>query len=253
MEVLLKEREVAKKDALKTNDSKENKQSSPPAQTTNGKKMVYIYHTHSWESYLPLLKQVTDPNDAVSSNNRINVVGVGDELVKDLAANGIGAEHSTINAAEKLEEKGWNANNAYQYSRGLVQEAMASDNDLKFAIDIHRDSSRRDITTVTINGKGYARLDFIVGEANPNYEKNLELAKELHEAVEKKYPGVSRGVFSKSKSMGNGVYNQDLLPRAILLEVGGVDNNLEETKNAMEAFANVFSEDFWKLKGAGKL
>jgi stage II sporulation protein P len=252
MEVLLKEREVAK-DALNTNDSKVNKPSSPPTQTTNGKKVVYIYHTHSWESYLPLLKQAVNPDDAVSSNNSVNVVGVGDELVKDLAANGIGAEHSSINAAEKLKEKGWNANNSYQYSRGLLQAAMAGNNDLKFAIDIHRDSLRRDKTTVTINNRSYARLDFIVGEANPNYEKNLELAKELHEAVEKKYPGLSRGVFSKSKSMGNGVYNQDLMQRAILLEVGGVDNNLEETKNSMEAFANVFSEYYWKLKGAGKL
>ena len=250
MEVLLKQREIAQ-NQLNGKDSNENNTTLPPSgQTTNGKDVVYIYHTHSWESYLPLLKNVTVPGDATSSNNIANVVGVGNMLAKDLAAKGIGTEHSTINAAEKLHEKGLDANSAYQYSRGLVQEAMADNSDLKFMIDIHRDSQRRKVTTATINNKSYARLDFIVGTANPNYKQNLELAKNLHAAVEKKYPGLSRGVFSKDRSMGNAVYNQDLSPRAILIEVGGVDNNLEELQNAMAAFADVFSDYYWKLKGA---
>ncbi|MDQ0198334.1 stage II sporulation protein P [Neobacillus ginsengisoli] len=251
METLLKEREVAQ-NAGKNNNSNQTGSTIPPGQTTDGKKVVYIYHTHSWESYLPLLQQVSSssPDDAVSSNNGANVVEVGDMLAKDLAAKGIGSEHSTIDATEKLHEKGWNYNNAYQYSRGLVQEAIASDQDLKFTIDIHRDSQRKNITTTTINNKSYARLDFIVGEANPNFKQNLQLAKDLHAAVEKKYPGLSRGIFSKSKSLGNGVYNQDLSPRAILIEVGGVDNNLDELQNAMDAFADVFSEYYWEKKNA---
>ncbi|MDP4083685.1 MAG: stage II sporulation protein P [Bacillota bacterium] len=251
METLLTERQVSK-DALNGHNSNNNQPTPKPAETTNGKKVVYIYHSHSWESYLPLLQQVQSPNDATSSNNTVNIVGVGDQLAMDLESKGIGTEHSTVNAAEKLHARGWNANNAYQYSRGIVQEAMASNHDLKFFFDIHRDSSRRDKTTVSINNKSYARLDFIVGEGNPNFKQNLELAKELHAAVEKKYPGLSRGVFSKDQSMGNGVYNQDLSPRDILIEVGGVDNNLEELDNAVEAFANVFSEYFWKMKNAGQ-
>lgn len=46
--------------------------------------------------------------------------------------------------------------------------------------------------------------------------------------MEKKYPGLSTGVFSKGSPGDNGVYNQDLNDRALLLEFGGVDNNLEE-------------------------
>jgi stage II sporulation protein P len=250
MDVILKERQIAQ-DKLKGKNSTD-KSAKPPTQTTNGKKVVYIYHTHSWESYLPLLQGVSNPEDATSSNNSVNVVGVGDMLSSDLEDKGIGTEHSTINAAQMLHDKGWTSNNAYQYSRGLVQEAMAGDKDLKFMIDIHRDSLRKNKTTTSIDGKSYARLDFIVGEANPNFKQNLELAKQLHAAVEKKYPGLSRGVFSKDKSMGNAVYNQDLSPRAILIEVGGVDNNLEELQNAMDAFADVFSEYYWQMKGAGQ-
>jgi stage II sporulation protein P len=244
IEVLLKERKVAQ-DALTDNGSKDKNATSTP-----GKKVVYIYHTHSWEAYLPLLKQVTSPDESVSSNNSVNVVSVGEMLAKDLQAKGVGVEHNTANMAVGLHEKGWDTNHAYQYSRGLVQEAMATNHDLKFNIDIHRDSLRKENTTTKINNKSYARLDFIVGEENPNFQQNLTLAKQLHAAVEKKYPGLSRGVLSKSKSSGNGVYNQDLSPRAILVEVGGVDNNLEELQNAMDAFADVFSEYYWKMKGA---
>jgi stage II sporulation protein P len=250
MDVILKERQIAQ-NALNGKKATE-KSNQPPTQTTNGKKVVFIYHSHSYESYLPLLQGVKNPDDATSSNNSVNVVGVGDMLAADLEDKGIGSEHSVINVAQKLQERGWTSNNAYQYSRELVKEAMASDQDLKFMIDIHRDSLRKNKTTTSINGKSYARLDFIVGEANPNFKQNLELAKQLHAAVEKKYPGLSRGVFSKDKTMGNAVYNQDLSPRAILIEVGGVDNNLEELQNAMDAFADVFSQYYWQMKGAGQ-
>ncbi|MGG1400122.1 stage II sporulation protein P [Bacillus salipaludis] len=249
MDVLLKEREIAQ-NQLTENDSRENNNTPPPSQTTNGKKVVFIYHTHSWESYLPLLKNVTNPDESVSSNNRVNVVGVGDYLVKDLVAKGIGSDNSTINATQELHKRGLDANSAYQYSRSVVKETMADNGDLKFLIDIHRDSSRKNITSITINNKNYARLVFVVGQANPNYKQNLELAKKLHAALEKKYPGLSRGVVSKDRSEGNGVYNQDLSPRAILLEVGGVDNNLTELHNAMDAFADVFSEYYWNMKNA---
>lgn len=251
MEVLLKEREIAN-EALKENNAAEHP-IQKPVQTTNGKKVVYIYHTHSWESYLPLLKWAQSPSEAINSNNAVNVVGVGNMLAADLEAEGIGTEHSIINTAKMLHEKGWNANNAYQYSRGLVEQAMAGDSDLKFMIDLHRDSLRRVKTTCRVNNKSYARLDFIIGEANPNFKQNLAMAKELHAAIEKKYPGLSRGVFSKDKSMGNGVYNQDLSPRAILIEVGGVDNNLTELQNSMEAFSEVFSDYYWKLRNARQI
>jgi stage II sporulation protein P len=249
--VLLKERELAKEGLL--GDKTDEKNSTQPAKTTGGKKVVYIYHSHSWESYLPFLQNANTPDDAVSSNNSANVVGVGDRLSKELAAMGIGTDHSTINATEKLKEKGWNYNNSYQLSRGLVQEAMATNKNLQFELDIHRDSLRKDKTTTQIGGKNYARLVFILGQANPNYQQNLEFAKELHAALKEKYPGLSRGVFSKGKSEGNGVYNQDLSNRAILIEFGGVDNNKEELNNAVDAFADVFGTYYWNLNNAGEL
>jgi stage II sporulation protein P len=251
IEVMLKEREVAQ-DALLNDDEDKTDQHEPPSRTTDGKKVVYIYQSHSWESYLPLLKNADTPNEAVSPNTVANVVGVGEKLRKELESMGIGAEHNTINATQALLKRGWNYNNSYQLSRGIVQEAMASNKNIQFALDIHRDSLRKDKTTVKIGDKSYARLVFIVGQANPNYQQNLELAKQIHNAIQKKYPGLSRGVFTKGKSEGNGIYNQDLSKRASLIEFGGVDNNMVELSNTVHAFVDIFSTYYWESKDAGK-
>ena len=66
--------------------------------------------------------------------------------------------------------------------------------------------------------------------------------------MEEKYPGISRGVFIKGKNEGNGVYNQDLTNKSMLLEFGGVGNNMEELNRSIEAFAEVFSEYYWKAE-----
>ncbi len=49
----------------------------------------------------------------------------------------------------------------------------------------------------------------------------------------------------KGEFDGDGVYNQDLTERALLIEFGGVDNDLTELYNSAEALADVFSEYYW--------
>ncbi|MCO4130346.1 stage II sporulation protein P, partial [Enterobacter kobei] len=58
------------------------------------------------------------------------------------------------------------------------------------------------------------------------------------------------GVYGKSQDQGNGIYNQNFSDKAILLEVGGVDNNQEELNRTIDAFADVFSEVYWEENGA---
>lgn len=247
-EVLLQEREIAEEKIKQIEESNNpnSTEESPPSKTTNGKKVVYIYQSHSWEAFAPLLKGVDNPDEAVSNNEKVNVITVGNKLKEELNNRGIGVEHDRTNVTNALKERGWNYNNSYTYSRGKVQEALASNADLNYLIDIHRDSQPKEITTTTIDGKLFARLFFVVGKEHKNYEENLQLAKELNSLLEEKYPGISRGVFVKGKSQGNGVYNQDLTNRAILLEFGGVENDLPELYNSIEAFSEVFSEYYWK-------
>jgi stage II sporulation protein P len=238
LEVLLKEKELA------MNNSQSEENAAPPV--IPEEKGVFIYHSHSWESFAPLLKDVKNTDEAVSPNEEVNVIAVGKKLSEELARKGIGAEHDKTNIAAELKKKGWNWENSYTMSRETVQAALAENKDVKFLIDIHRDSLPRGETTALVGQDSYARLFFVVGKEHKNYEQNLKVATELHEALEAKYKGISRGVIVKGKSEGNGVYNQDLSERALLLEFGGVENNLDELNNSIKAFADVFSEYYWK-------
>lgn len=240
LEVLLKEKELA------MNNGQNEENAAPPV--IPDEKGVFIYHSHSWESFAPLLKDVKNTDEAVSPNEQVNVIAVGKKLSEKLARKGIGAEHDKTNIAAELKKKGWNWENSYAMSRETVQTAMTENKDVKFLIDIHRDSLPRGKTTALIGQESYARLFFVVGKEHKNYEQNLKVATELHQALEAKYKGISRGVIVKGKSEGNGIYNQDLSERALLLEFGGVENNLDELNNSINAFADVFSDYYWKAE-----
>ncbi|MGP7815689.1 stage II sporulation protein P [Niallia sp. 01092] len=215
-------------------------------------KNVFIYQTHNLESYLPLLKDAADSNEAISSDTRVNVVGLGNKLTELLHQNGIGVQHDTTNTNQKLLDRKWSYYASYNVSQEVVEAAVSKNHDLKYLIDIHRDSARKDNTTATINGKSFAKVVFVIGKANRNYEKNEEFSKKLHKALNNKYPGISKGVFAKGREEGNGVYNQNFSNKAILLEVGGVDNNQEELNRTIEAFADVFSDVYWEENNASK-
>jgi stage II sporulation protein P len=217
-----------------------------PNQTTNGRKVVEIYHSHNRESYLPYLKGVTDPDLAYHS--KINITKLGERMVEDLADKGIGSSLDKTDIMGNLNNKGLNYAKSYQESRKSVQTALANNKDLEYIIDIHRDSKRKKHTTINIKGKDYAKIAFVVGGNNPNFEKNAALANKLHKALEKKYPGISRGVMKQGGAGQNGVYNQDLSGNAMLIEVGGVDNTFEEMYLTVDAFTEVFSEFYWDAK-----
>jgi len=219
-----------------------------PNQTTGSRKVVYLYFTHNRESYLPYLKGVTNPNLAFHS--KINVTKIGDHLKTSLEDRGIGTFIDKTDVQANLNKKGLTYPSSYQESRSVVQTAMASDRDLQYFIDIHRDSNRKDKSTITINGKSYAKLAFIIGGKNPNHEKNEKLATELHKSLEKKYKGLSRGVFVKYS--GNAVYNQNLSNNVILIEFGGVDNTFEELNRSADALADVFSDFYWDAEKVNK-
>lgn len=203
---------------------------------------VFIYHSHSWEGYLPLINKDVKPSDASSINNKENVILVGTMLSDKLKEYGITAQHEETNMALALHDKGWDYNKSYTLSRELVQTVSAQSDSISYYIDIHRDSARKESTTTTINGKNYAKLYFVVGQEHENYQGNLMFVKEIHERLEEKYHGLSKGIYLKTKLEGNGVYNQDISSRSILVEVGGIDNDKDELSNTIDAFSEVFNE-----------
>lgn len=203
---------------------------------------VFIYHSHSWEGYLPLINRDVKPSDASSVDNSQNVVLVGSLLANQFKEYGIETIQNKVSAAKALKDKGWDYRNSYELSREQVKTVSSQNKNIKYLIDIHRDSARKESTTITFNGKKYARLYFVVGQAHKNYEENLAFTKAVHERLEEIYPGLSKGVYIKTKAEGNGIYNQDLSSKSLLLEVGGIDNNKEELNYTVEAFAKVFKD-----------
>lgn len=212
--------------------------------TTLGRKAVFIYHTHNRESFYPELKgKMRDPQDA-----KINITLVGRRLAERLEEYGIGAVHSDKDYAASVKDFDWNR--SYQYSLGTVRQAIADYGDLEFFFDIHRDSSRRSKTTVTIDGVAYARVYFIIGRRNPGWRANEAFAREIHEALEQTHPGLSRGIWGKTAESGNGEYNQSVAPESVLIEIGGVDNTLEECYRTADVLAGVIADLYWKKRDA---
>jgi stage II sporulation protein P len=204
-----------------------------------GSNIAFVYQTHSNESFLPELKGVTDPDEAYS--DKTNIISVGQRLAMNLEKNGIGAVHSE--AVYPNNVKDFKYPLSYKYSLKTLQEASASHPDLKYYFDIHRDSSVRSRTTATIDGKDYAQVYFIIGGSNPTWKKNEEFANEIHQILEAKHPGISKGIHAKSeKEGGNGLYNQNFSPNSILIEVGGPYNTLEECYRTTDWLAEAISE-----------
>jgi stage II sporulation protein P len=199
-------------------------------------KAILIYHSHNRESFFPELPKQTK----YAEDDKINITLVGKRLREKLEEYGIGAIHSDKDYASTV--KGYDWSYSYKYSEQTVKEAVAANPDLTFFFDLHRDSQSRKHTTAKINGKDYAQVYFIIGQRNPHWNKNYEFAKKLNDLLEEKYPGITRGVWNKSVNSGHGEYNQSISPNSVLIEIGGVDNTLEETYRTADALAKIIAE-----------
>jgi len=251
-EELLKNPKVVDEEKIEEVEETPTKEENKPPIKEPKNKTVLIYNTHNIEAYLPALKNASNPDDAVSSDERVNVVGLSSKLSNLLQQEGIGVQVDKTNINQKLLDRNLQYYASYSISKEVVEAAVNNNNELNYLIDIHRDSARKKQTTVKINGENYAKLYFIIGQANKNYEKNQEFATKIHQKLKKKYPGISRGVFLKGKEEGNGVYNQNYSDRAILVEIGGVDNTQTELNRSLEAFAEIFSEIYWEENNASQ-
>ncbi|MFD1387833.1 stage II sporulation protein P [Oceanobacillus oncorhynchi subsp. oncorhynchi] len=248
LEEVLREREAVltgedEEETEEAEETEEETEETESEQTTGDRDVVFIYNTHNRESFLPHLPDETDPNSAM--HGEINITNVSDRLAEGLKRKGIGTQVDNTDFGELLNERGMGYHQSYEVSRDIVAEAVAGNQEIQYMFDLHRDALRRDKTTETIEGEDYAKILFVIGTGHPDYERNLKVATELHGLMEEEYPGLSRGVFQKDGSSGNGVYNQDMAENALLIEFGGVDNTMEELYRSADALAEVFSDYYW--------
>ena len=202
--------------------------------------LIYIYNTHDEEAYY---------NSYLNPYNIVPDVKLASyyfqERLKDL---GIESVVEKRKIKDVLEGNGWNYRYSYNASRVYLEEVSKNNPSINYFIDLHRDSVGKDKTTTTINGKSYARVMFLVGLEHENYQKNLDLATRLNELISQFDSTLSRGIYQKEGPGVNGIYNQDFSSKAILIEVGGQYNTIEEVANTIEVIARVLKDYLGELE-----
>lgn len=194
---------------------------------------VYIYNTHQTESYS---MKTLEPYNITPS------VMMASYLMKEhFQKEGIETIVEETNISDYMKEQGYQYAESYVASRTFVESILKKYPDLKLIIDLHRDAIPHDSSTITIGEKNYAKVLFIVGMNNPNYQTNLSLAQSISDLINQSYPKLSRGIMSKSGSNVNGLYNQDLNGNMILLELGANENTIDEVQNTVEAIVPIIS------------
>lgn len=198
------------------------------------KPRVYIYNSHQLENY---------SNSNFEVYNITPNVMVASYLLKEkLEENNINALVEEADFNDYIKQNNWDYNYSYKASRYYLENAIKKYSSLEYFIDVHRDAIKHEDSTVIIGDKTYAKVLFVVGLENPNYEKNLNLVNNINNTINSKYPGLSRGIVKKSGPNVNGVYNQDVSPNAILIEIGGYENKIDEVYNTVLILSQILGE-----------
>ena len=203
------------------------------------KKDIFIYHTHTCESYTPSEKyNYTMTGNYRTTDNNYNVVCVGEELTQCLIKKGFNVVHNTT------------YHDYPSYSGSYARSLITAENSLhgtntQIVFDIHRDAVGDGASygpTVKINDTKVAQLMFVIGTnggglEHDNWNKNLKIAIEIQKKANEMYPGLFRPIIIR-----NSRYNQHLAVGASIIEVGATGNTLEECLLSMQYLANVLDE-----------
>lgn len=186
---------------------------------------ILLFHTHGSEAF----------SDSAAGDANMTVVGVGNYLAQLLSEQyGIQVIHNT---------EVFPYSDSYSMALDMLNQTLAEHPSIQVTIDLHRDSGGHDV--VDINGKPTAPIMFfngmcqtpegpLDGVENPYLMDNLAFNFQMKLKAEAYYPGFTLRTFLKAYR-----YNQHVLPRATLVEVGTENNTFEEAKNAMEPLADI--------------
>lgn len=200
--------------------------------------IIYIYNSHQLENYN------SDGLDIYGITP--NVLMASYLLKEKLNTKGLSTLVEDTNLSEFLTLNNWTHAQSYKASRIFILDKKNKYPSLKYFVDIHRDSVSKNLTSINIDGKDYARILFVVGLEHDNYANNIKTSEEINKLFDKYYKGLSRGIYKKEGAGVDGIYNQDISSGSILIEVGGVHNNIDEVLNTTEAISNIL---YYYIKG----
>lgn len=206
--------------------------------STGGYK-VLIYHTHSSEAFA----------DSRTGEVEDTVIGLGNRLAEILTDTyGISVYHDTTEYDMMTGVLDRNA--SYDYSREGVYQILQDNPEIEVMIDLHRDGVPEDTHLVTdVDGKPTAQIMLINGMcrdeegndvdywSNDNKVDNMAFALQTYLAGRGNYGDIMRKIYISTSR-----YNMDLMPHAMLAEIGAQTNTVEEEYNAVEPFAAMLAK-----------
>lgn len=183
------------------------------------KPRIYIYNTHQTEEY--------KDGDVYEASKYLSSI---------LSKKDLEVIVEDTNIKEALKVHNYTYNDSYKITRELLTKNI-NDKTILY-IDLHRDSSSYNVSTVEINGQKYARMMFVIGGKHKTSTRNYKIADELNKKLKNKNNKISRGIYVRESSS----YNQDLNSNILLIEVGGPHNTMEEIKRSLVILSDVILE-----------
>lgn len=197
------------------------------------KDIVYIYNTFQTDKY---------KSNYFNSYSVSSYVTQASFMLKEyLSSFNIGSIVEEESIVKVLKEQNIMYSNTYAASRILMEEASKNYPDLEMFFDLQVSDYEREATTVEIDGENYAKILFVVGTDNGTYLENQEFATELNGILESINPALSRGVSLRGGVGYQGIYNQDFSSKVLLIQVGGINNTIDEVNRSMKILAEVIA------------
>ena len=211
---------------------------------------VLIVHTHTTEAYADSDSGSYDPNVSTRNPDKTkSVCKVGDEVTKELEANGIGViNDTTYNDYPDFTD-------AYAKALNVIQADLKKYPSIQVVLDIHRDDIQysdgtRVKPTATINGKKVAQL-MIVAACNepasslpiPDWQYNYRFGLRIQQELAKDYPGLARPLNLCPRR-----YNMQASHGSLLIEIGTESNTLEEAVYSGHLFGDALAKVLLALK-----
>lgn len=208
----------------------------------NKKYQVLIVHTHATESYNVYNTDYYDDSMSFrSEDNNQNMIHIGNIIATKLENSGYGTVH------DKTQHDNPDYNGSYDSSNISIHSYLEKYPDIQIVLDVHRDtvvtsSKTKYRAAAEINGETSSQVMILLGSGsekypNSHWEENLRFSLMIQKVAAEKYPGLMRPILLR-----NYLYNQDITPGSILVEVGTCGNTPEEAERGASYFADCLIE-----------
>lgn len=195
----------------------------PQIQTKKNGRKIYIYSTHQEEGY-------QDQGTVIEGSKYLQSL---------LEAKGYEVLVEERSVQAYLDTNALTYNESYYASYAYLNDTLKKDS-YDLIIDFHRDSINRSLSVFEYQQKQYAKMMFVIGGSNQNYDKLLALASSLHQQIDQQAPGIMRSIMTRDIAY----YNQYVNDAMVLIEVGSEANTFQEVKNSVEVLAEGIDEYF---------